>query len=79
MEQITFRVDGNKTFFSCGCKTEVIGKNFIMVPYSPDCEVYKYIIEETKLQEKTLSYHVSKKTLIAEYPSNTDKEDSNGY
>ncbi len=60
MEQITFRVEGNKTFFSCGCVTEVIGKNFIIVPCSPGCEVYNYCIEQTKRQGKILSVQISK-------------------
>ena len=59
MDKITFRVEGNKTFFSCGCVTELIGKNFIMVPCSPDCEVFIYCIEQSERQGKILSYHVS--------------------
>ena len=60
MGQITFRDEGNKTFFSCGCKTEVIGKNYVMVPCSPDCEVYLYAVEQSKRQGNILSYIISK-------------------
>lgn len=59
MEQKTFRVEGNRTFFSCGCVTEVIGKNYVMVPCSPDCEVYLYAVEQANRQGNVLSYHVS--------------------
>jgi len=59
MDQITSKVEGNKTSFSCGCVTELIGKNFIMVPCSADCEVFMYCIEQSKKQGKIMSYHVS--------------------
>ncbi len=59
MEQITFEERGNKTHFSCGCVTEVIGKNFIYVPCSPDCEVYLYAMEQSKLQGNVISYQIS--------------------
>jgi len=55
MGQITFREVGNQTHFSCGCKTEVIGKNYVIVPCSPDCEVYLYAIEQSKRQGNTVS------------------------
>ncbi len=59
MEPITFEDRGNKTYYSCGCVTEVIGKNFIYVPCSPECEVYLYAMEQSKRQENIISYHVS--------------------
>ncbi len=59
MEQITSETRGNKTDFSCGCVFEVIGKNFIYVPCSPECEVYLYAMEQTKLQGNIISYQVS--------------------
>ena len=55
MGQITFRDEGNKTFYSCGCKTEVIGENYIISPCSLECEVYKFNIEETNKQGNKLS------------------------
>jgi len=53
--QITFREVGNQTYFSCGCKTEVIGENFLISPCSLDCEVYLYCIEQSKRQGNTIS------------------------
>lgn len=60
MEQITFTVDENKTLFSCGCETEVIGENFVISPCSLDCEVYKYCIEQSKKQGSIIMYNIEK-------------------
>ena len=59
-KNIIFKENGNKTFFSCGCKMEVIGENLLISPCSLDCEVYKYIIEESKRQNNIISYHINK-------------------
>lgn len=61
MGQITFRMQGNKTFFSCGCVTEVIGENYVMVPCALDCEVYLYAMEQSKRQGNILSYQLTDK------------------
>jgi len=58
-DDITFKENGNKTVFSCGCKTEVIGENFIISPCSLDCEVFKYVIELSKRQKNIVSYHIN--------------------
>lgn len=61
MEQTTFKIHGNKTYFSCGCVTEIIGKNYVMIPCSPDCEIYLYTIEQSKLQGNIISYMFTNK------------------
>lgn len=61
MGQITFKVEGNKTFYSCGCKTEVIGENYMIAPCSLDCEVYLYAIEQSNRQGNVLSYQLTDK------------------
>ena len=55
MEQITFKEVDSQTHFSCGCKTEVIGGNFLIDPCSLDCEVYLYCIEQSKRQGNVIS------------------------
>lgn len=47
-----------KTVYSCGCVTEVIGKNFIINPCSLDCEVYKFVLEESNKQGNIISFHL---------------------
>jgi len=61
MGQITFTVEGNKTFYSCGCKNEVIGENYMITPCSLDCEVYLYSIEQSNRQGNILSYQLTDK------------------
>lgn len=52
---ITFRNVGSKTYYSCGCITDVIGKNFLVKPCSLDCEVYLYIMEQSIKQGNKIS------------------------
>lgn len=59
-DKITVIEDGNKTYYSCGCKMEVIGENLIVKPCSLDCVVFKYIIEESKKHGNIISHHVEK-------------------
>ena len=60
MENITFKVEGNKTLFSCGCKTEVVGKNYLINPCSLSCEVYKYVLEQSTRQDNSVSFNMGK-------------------
>ena len=50
MENITFKVEGNRTLFSCGCVSEVIGGNYVLKACKPDCVVAKYVLEESERQ-----------------------------
>lgn len=63
MENITFKVAGNRTYFSCGCIAEVIGENFFMRPCSPDCKVYKYVMKQSQERGNLLSI-ISEEPLI---------------
>ena len=47
MSDITMiEVDGIMNF-SCGCKAQKIGHNFVITPCSPICEVYQYSLQES--------------------------------
>lgn len=72
MEQITFKEVGNQTHFSCGCKTETIGENFIIDPCSLQCEVHLYCIEQSKRQGNVISYQFTKP--IAEFMTKDDSK-----
>jgi len=59
MSEITFKeLPDNVTEFSCGCRTQVIGGNYVISPCSPECRVYRYVVEQTKAEGKILTYHV---------------------
>lgn len=46
--EISFKVVGDETHYSCGCQTKIVGKNFFMKPCSPTCEVFQYALESSK-------------------------------
>lgn len=54
------RKEGNRTYFSCGCVTDLIGKNFIIKPCSTECELYQYVINRTKEMGKDLVFSNSR-------------------
>ena len=53
--EISFKVVGDETHFSCGCQTKVIGTNYFIKPCSLKCEVYLYTLEETRKKGNELS------------------------
>jgi len=55
MDKITFKVVDGITYFSCGCKSQKIGTNFVFVPCRPGCPVASYTIRETVRQGKQIS------------------------
>jgi len=60
MENITFKIEGTKTLFSCGCKTDLVGETFLIAPCSPSCEVYEYILEQSARQDNSISFNIGK-------------------
>lgn len=58
MREIYFKVVGDETHYSCGCRTKVIDENFIIRPCSLDCKVYQYILEESKRQGNEIKIKV---------------------
>lgn len=58
MSGTSFKEVGDETHFSCGCKTKVIGENFIIKPCSLDCEVYRYVLDESKKLGHEISLQV---------------------
>ena len=55
MENITFKIEGTKTLFSCGCVSEVIGDNYVLKACKPDCVVTNYVLEESERQGNKVS------------------------
>jgi len=61
LKKITFKdMPDGRTVFSCGCVTQRIGGNFMVKPHSVDCEVFKYIIEESRRRGNLLSIQTVK-------------------
>jgi hypothetical protein len=56
MNKITFRPEGNKGIYSCGCVDEVIGENYFIKPCSLDCEVYLYALEQSRKQGNIINF-----------------------
>ena len=52
MVKVSFRTEGNKSIFSCGCVSELIGKNFVLTPCSPDCEIFHFVSNNLTGDEK---------------------------
>lgn len=38
----------------CGCIVDMVGEAFVMDPCDPDCEYYRYALEESKRQGKSV-------------------------
>ena len=45
--EITVKTVDGVDVFSCGCKAQVIGGNYVMEPCGAECRVFKYFIEES--------------------------------
>ena len=56
--EISFEVVGDETHYSCGCRTQVVGDNFLIKPYSLSCEVYEYILKTSKEMGHELEFIV---------------------
>ena len=54
-DNITFYIKDGITYYSCGCKDNVIGGNYIFKPCSLNCVVYKYALEQSHKQGNILS------------------------
>ena len=66
MGDITFKAEGNRTLFSCGCKIEIAGEIFLMRPCSETCKVYKYVMKQCREQGTPISTMVAERPLIKE-------------
>ena len=42
--------------YPCGCEDEVINKTYYIKPCSLNCEIYKYVIEQSKKQGNRIEY-----------------------
>jgi hypothetical protein len=63
MEKITFKEVNGVTHFSCGCKAQKIGDNFIFAPCSATCPVTQYAMKEAQRQKKDIQIQVEKKMI----------------
>ena len=61
MDEITFKEVDGVTYFSCGCKAQLIGDNFMFSPCSATCPVVKYTIKAAQKQKKDMQIQVEKK------------------
>jgi len=56
--EISFKVVGDETQYSCGFQSKVVGENYFFKPYSLKCEVYLYAIEESRKKGNEISVTV---------------------
>jgi hypothetical protein len=55
MSNITMVVVDGVMNFSCGCKAQKIGGNFMITPCNTQCEVYQYALQESVRKGNSIS------------------------